>query len=139
MFKQVKSALFWYYLYKFRKRVILIFLLLTVALFANAIYGDLIEYLKLKKLLQYLELALISKWVIILFNLTFSIYLILTMFKKEDEVIAKQEEKKTKKEKKAKPIVKEKEVQKEEKFTDREKQFLHKKKIRSKADLLVDK
>lgn len=136
MFKQVKSALFWYYLYKFRKRVILIFLLLIVALFANAIYGDLIEYLKLKKLLQYLELALISKWVIILFNLTFSIYLILTMFKKEDEVIAKQEEKKTKK---AKPIVTEKEVQKEEKFTDREKQFLHKKKIRNKADLLVDK
>lgn len=139
MFKQVKSALFWYYLYKFRKRVILIFLLLIVALFANAIYGDLIEYLKLKKLLQYLELALISKWVIILFNLTFSIYLILTMFKKEDEVISKQEEKKTKKEKKAKPIIKEKEVPKEEKFTDREKQFLHKKKIRSKADLLVDK
>ena len=139
MFKQVKSALFWYYLYKFRKRVILIFLLLIVALFANAIYGDLIEYLKLKKLLQYLELALISKWVIILFNLTFSIYLILTMFKKEDEVISKQEEKKTKKEKKIKPIIKEKEVQKEEKFTDREKQFLHKKKIRSKADLLVDK
>lgn len=139
MFKQVKSALFWYYLYKFRKRVILIFLLLIVALFANAIYGDLIEYLKLKKLLQYLELALISKWVIILFNLTFSIYLILTMFKKDDEVISKQEEKKTKKEKKAKPIIKEKEVQKEEKFTDREKQFLHKKKIRSKADLLVDK
>ncbi|WP_108063498.1 hypothetical protein [Poseidonibacter lekithochrous] len=139
MFKQVKSALFWYYLYKFRKRVILIFLLLIVALFANAIYGDLIEYLKLKKLLQYLELALISKWVIILFNLTFSIYLILTMFKKEDEVIAKQEEKKTKKEKKTNPIIKEKEVQKEEKFTDREKQFLHKKKIRSKADLLVDK
>ncbi|QKJ22127.1 hypothetical protein [Poseidonibacter lekithochrous] len=136
MFKQVKSALFWYYLYKFRKRVILIFLLLIVALFANAIYGDLIEYLKLKKLLQYLELALISKWVIILFNLTFSIYLILTMFKKEDEVIAKQEEKKTKK---AKPIVKEKVDTKEEKFTDREKQFLHKKKIRSKADLLVDK
>ena len=69
----------------------------------------------------------------ILFNLTFSIYLILTMFKKDDEVISKQEEKKTN------PIIKEKEVQKEEKFTDREKQFLHKKKIRSKADLLVDK
>lgn len=112
---------------------------MIVALFANAIYGDLIEYLKLKKLLQYLELALISKWVVILFNLTFSIYLILTMFKKEEEIQVKQEEKKAKKEKKSKPIIKEKEVQKEEKFTDREKQFLHKKKIRTKADLLVDK
>ena len=48
MFKQVKSALFWYYLFKFRRRVILIILLLVIAFFANAIYGDVIEYLKLK-------------------------------------------------------------------------------------------
>ena len=48
MFKQVKSALFWYYLFKFRRRVILIVLLLIIAFFANAIYGDVVEYLKLK-------------------------------------------------------------------------------------------
>ena len=40
MFKQVKSAFFWYYLYKFRRRVILIVFLLITALFANAIYSD---------------------------------------------------------------------------------------------------
>ncbi|WP_193215413.1 hypothetical protein [Aliarcobacter butzleri] len=45
MFKQVKSAVFWYYLYKFRKRVTLIFLLLIIALFANVIYADIVEYL----------------------------------------------------------------------------------------------
>lgn len=140
MFKQVKSALFWYYLYKFRKRVLLIFLLLIVALFANAIYGDLIEYLKLKEKLQYLEIALISKWVIILFNLTFSIYLILTMFKKEDEEENKVKEKIKKKEVKQNTKVESKEIKdkKEEKFTEREKQFLNKKKLRTKADLLVD-
>ena len=138
MFKQVKSALFWYYLYKFRKRVTLIVLLLVVAIFANAIYGDVIEYLKLKDKLQYLEIALTSKWVIILFNLTFSIYLILTMFKKEEEEKIKQQEpKKTKKEKTVE--VKKEESTKEEKFTDREKQFLYKKKLRNKADILVDK
>lgn len=137
MFKQVKSALFWYYLYKFRKRVTLVVLLLVIAIFANAIYGDVIEYLKLKDKLQYLEVALTSKWVIILFNLTFSIYLILTMFKKEKEEKVKTEVKKTKKEK---PVETKKEVlEKEEKFTDREKQFLYKKKLRSKADILVDK
>ena len=137
MFKQVKSALFWYYLYKFRKRVTLVVLLLVIAIFANAIYGDVIEYLKLKDKLQYLEIALTSKWVIILFNLTFSIYLILTMFKKEEEEKVKTEVKKTKKEK---PVKTKKEVlEKEEKFTDREKQFLYKKKLRSKADILVDK
>ena len=49
MFKQVKSAIFWYYLFKFRRRVILIVLLFDYcALFANAIYSDVVEYLKLK-------------------------------------------------------------------------------------------
>ncbi len=129
MFKQVKSAIFWYYLYKFRKRVVLIFLLLIVALFSNAIYSDVIEYLKLKEKLQYLEIALISKWLIIIFSLVFSIYLILTMFKKEEI----EEEKKAKK---SEPLKKE---SKEEKFTQREKEFLYKKKLQSKADFLVKK
>lgn len=128
MFKQVKSAVFWYYLFKFRKRVTFVALLLIIALFANIIYGDVVEYLKLKDKLQYLEIALISKWVIIIFNLVFSIYLLLTMFKNEEKI----EEKKVKKEKVREPI-------KEEKFTEREKEFLYKKKIRSKADLLVEK
>lgn len=129
MFKQVKSAIFWYYLYKFRKRVVLIFLLLIIALFSNAIYSDVVEYLKLKEKLQYLEIALISKWLIIIFSLVFSIYLILTMFKKEEI----EEEKKIKK---SEPSKKE---SKEEKFTQREKEFLYKKKLQSKADFLVKK
>jgi formate-dependent nitrite reductase membrane component NrfD len=124
MFKQVKSALFWYYLFKFRRRVILIVLLLIIAFFANAIYGDVVEYLKLKDKLSYLEIALISKWLIIIFNIVFSIYLILTMFKKEENI----EEKSLKKEHK-----------KEEKFTQREKEFLYKKTLKTKADLLVEK
>ncbi|MDY3205216.1 MAG: hypothetical protein RBR70_09115 [Arcobacter sp.] len=128
MFRQVKSAVFWYYLFKFRKRVTFVALLLIIALFANIIYGDVVEYLKLKDKLQYLEIALISKWVIIIFNLVFSIYLLLTMFKNEEKI----EEKKVKKEKVCQAI-------KEEKFTEREKEFLYKKKIRSKADLLVEK
>ena len=129
MFKQVKSAVFWYYLYKFRKRVALIFLLLIVALFSNAIYSDVIEYLKLKEKLEYLEIALISKWVVIIASLVTSIYLILTMFKKEEI----EEEKKIKK---SEPLKKE---SKEEKFTQREKEFLYKKNLQSKADLLVKK
>ena len=84
MFRQIKSALFWYYLYKFRKKVVLISLLLIIAIFSNAIYGDVVEYLKLKDKLEYLEVALFSKWGIIIFNLTYSIYLILTIFKKQE-------------------------------------------------------
>lgn len=126
MFKQVKSALFWYYLFKFRRRVILIVLLLVIAFFANAIYGDVIEYLKLKDRLEFLEIALISKWTVIIFNIVFSSYLILTIFKKE--------------EKEQKNVEVKKEIQKkEEKFTKREKEFLYKKKLKTKADLLVEK
>lgn len=132
MFKQVKSALFWYYLYKFRKRVVLIALLLIVALFANAIYSDIVEYLKLKDKLEFLELALIIKWIIIIFNLIFSIYLVLTLLKKE-EVVTKNK-------------IKEKEDNTNNKkmssintLTDKEKSFLNKKKLKSKADYLVDK
>ncbi|MDD2896165.1 MAG: hypothetical protein PHG81_09100 [Aliarcobacter sp.] len=131
MFKQVKSALFWYYLFKFRRRVIFIVLLLIIAFFANAIYGDVVEYLKLKDKLAYLEIALISKWAVIIFNIVFSVYLLLTMFKKEENI----ENKKPKKEKEIKP----KETKKEEKFTDREKEFLYKKTLKTKADLLVEK
>ncbi|MBF7071053.1 hypothetical protein [Aliarcobacter butzleri] len=127
MFKQVKSAVFWYYLYKFRKRVTLIFLLLIIALFANVIYADIVEYLKLKEKLEYLEIALISKWLIIIFNIGISIYLILTLFKKEETGSSKKEK------------IVEKETIKKEKFTQREKEFLNKKNIRSKADILLDK
>lgn len=133
MFKQVKSALFWYYLIKFRKRITLIVLLLIIALFANSIYADVVEYLKLKDKLEFLEIVLLSKWIIIIFNIVFSIYLILTMFKKEEE--------KTPQKKKEKKEVKEnKEIfSSNEKFTQREKQFLYKKKLKNQADILVDK
>ena len=126
MFKQVKSALFWYYLFKFRRRVILIVLLFVIAFFANAIYGDVVEYLKLKDKLDFLEIALISKWVIIIFNIVFSIYLVLTVFKKDEN------------EQKIVEIKKEI-IPKEEKFTPREKEFLYKKKLQTKADILVKK
>ncbi|MDH1976827.1 hypothetical protein [Aliarcobacter butzleri] len=127
MFKQVKSAVFWYYLYKFRKRVTLIIFLLIIALFANVIYADIVEYLKLKEKLEYLEIALLSKWLIIIFNIGISIYLILTLFKKEETGSSKKEK------------IVEKETIKKEKFTQREKEFLNKKNIRSKADILFDK
>ena len=110
MFKQVKSALFWYYLYKFRKRVLLIVLLLSITLFSNAIYGDIVEYLQISKQLQYLKVLLIVKWCIILFNIVFSAYLVLTLFKNKE----KEKEKK------------EKQSNKKEEFSKREKEFLYK-------------
>ena len=105
-------------------------MLLIIALFANAIHADVIEYLKLKNRLDFLEIVLISKWVIIIFNIVFSVYLLLTMFNKQEEEKTKVKESKTSNKK---------EEKNEEKFTAREKEFLNKKKIRTAADLLVEK
>ncbi len=124
MFKQVKSALFWYYLYTFRKRVLLIVLLLCLALFSNAMYADIIEYLQISKQLEYMKFLLILKWGIILFSIVFSAYLVLTLFKNKNKENKEEKEKKT---------------SKKEEFSKREKEFLYKKNLRSKADILLDK
>lgn len=134
MFKQVKSALFWYYLYKFRKKVLIIAFLIFTALFANAIYADIVEYLTLKDKLEYLELALISKWIIIIFNLLLSIYLILTIFKF-------QQKEKTEKNQKIEEVSfsNNNKRSSNKKFTKREEEFLHKEILKNRADSLVER
>lgn len=123
MFKQMKSALFWYYLYKFRKRAIFIFFLLLVALFSGFIYGDVVEYLKLTQNIEYLKYVLVLKWFIIIFNSLLSIYLILTLFKNSE----KQEKSSVKKDK----------VETKNSFTQRETELLHKKKLINKAENII--
>ncbi|MGJ0360257.1 hypothetical protein [Aliarcobacter cryaerophilus] len=123
MFKQMKSALFWYYLYKFRKRAIFIFFLLLVALFSGFIYGDVVEYLKLTQNIEYLKYVLALKWFIIIFNSLLSIYLILTLFKNSEI----QEKSSVKKDK----------VETKNSFTQREIELLHKKKLINKAENII--
>ena len=123
MFKQVKSALFLYYLYKFRKRAIFIFFLLLVALFSGFIYGDVVEYLKLTQNIEYLKYVLALKWFIIIFNSLLSIYLILTLFKNSEI----QEKSSVKKDK----------VETKNSFTQRETELLHKKKLINKAENII--
>ena len=123
MFKQMKSALFWYYLYKFRKRAIFIFFLLLVALFSGFIYGDVVEYLKLTQNIEYLKYVLALKWFIIIFNSLLSIYLILTLFKNSEI----QEKSSIKKDK----------VETKNSFTQRETELLHKKKLINKAENII--
>lgn len=123
MFKQMKSALFWYYLYKFRKRAIFIFFLLLVALFSGFIYGDVVEYLKLTQNIEYLKYVLALKWFIIIFNSLLSIYLILTLFKNSEI----QEKSSVKKDK----------VETKNSFTQRETELLHKKELINKAENII--
>ncbi|WP_148624660.1 hypothetical protein [Aliarcobacter cryaerophilus] len=123
MFKQMKSALFWYYLYKFRKRAIFIFFLLLVALFSGFIYGDVVEYLKLTQNIEYIKYVLVLKWFIIIFNSLLSIYLILTLFKNSEN--------------QEKSIVKKDKVETKNSFTQRETELLHKKKLINKAENII--
>ena len=133
MFRQVKSAIFWTLLYKFRRRFTIVVVLLSIVLLSQWIYADIVEYLQLTNQLQYLSFLLPIKWAIILFNIAFSAYLIITIFKpqKEDK-------------KKAEKIIKEqskknndKEI-KENDLSPKEKEFLTKK-LRNKSEILLDR
>jgi len=128
MFRQVKSAIFWTLVYKFRRRLSIVVVLLSIVLLSQWIYSDIVEYLQLSQQLQYLTFLLPIKWLVILSNIGVSAYLVLTIFKpsKEEkkEIIKKiDEEKKTKDNKE---------------LSNREKEFLTKK-LRNEAEILMDK
>ncbi|RXK13472.1 hypothetical protein CP965_06625 [Halarcobacter mediterraneus] len=124
MFKQIKSIVFWSLLYKFRKRVTLVSLLLFSALFSQFIYSDIVEYLKLKEQIDYLDYILPLKWIFILFCITSSVFLLLSLFKKEEVKEVKNKNKKIKKD--------------DKEFSKREEKFLNKK-VRNQAEILLDK
>lgn len=141
MFKQAKSAFIWYHLYKFRRTLIIVALLLSIVLFSQWIYSDVVEYLRLRDKLQYLDFILPIKWSIIFFNIGLSIYLILSLFKSHnsiDEKSQKNEQKFKKDEPKSMKNKNETKKDTEDKFTQREKMFLHKKTLKTKVDILVD-
>ena len=123
MIRNVKNAFIWYFLYKFRKTLTLIAVLLAIVLFSQWIYADVVEYLTLREKLIYLDIVLPLKWGIILFNIGLSVYLFLRLFKTE---------KKEEKEKKLETKVSTNDL------SAREKKFLHKKSLKNKADILVE-
>ena len=140
MFRQAKSAFIWYHLYKFRRTFVLIAFLLSIVLFSQWIYSDIVEYLQLRKHLEYLDYILPIKWAIILFNITLSIYLFFSLFKnnidKKNVKDEKSDRKNNHKKKDEEEAVKD---SKKEKFTNREKEFLYKKDLNSQADSLLRK
>ena len=123
MFRQVKSMFFWSMIYKFRRRLTLVVILLSVVLLSQWIYSDLVEYLKLTKNTEYLHIILPIKWLVIFFNIGFSAYLVMSLFK--DNAKEKREEGTSPK------------VESEE-LSQREKEFM-KRDIRSEAQIILDK
>jgi len=122
MFKQAKSIFFWTLLYKFRRRLSFVAILLSVVLLSQWIYSDIVEYLTLTKNTQYLNIVLPIKWLVIFFNIALSAYLILSLFKGEKrEAVKENIEQKSNLE-----------------ITSREKEFMSRK-IRTEAEILLDK
>jgi len=122
MFKQFKSMFFWSLIYKFRKRLTLVIMLLFVVLFSQWIYSDIVEYLTLTNKTNYLDIALPVKWLVIFFNIGLSSYLILSLFKVNQKEKNKDIKTRIKK----------------DKLTDREKEFM-KRDIRTEAQIIIDK
>jgi len=137
MFRQAKSAFIWYHLYKFRRTFILIAFLLSIVLFSQWIYSDIVEYLELRKHLEYLDYILPIKWAIIFFNITLSVYLFLSLFKNDKENIQDEKNKRENTQDRKEEEVGQK--PKREKFSNREKEFLYKKDLNTQADSLLKK
>jgi hypothetical protein len=127
MFKSIRSSLFWYYLYKFRKRFVIVVILLFSIFLSGFIYADVVEYLKLRDKLDYLDFILPIKWFIIFTNIAIISYLILSLFASDNkEVDTKKEE----------ININPKDL---ETLSQREASFLHTGKLKTKADLIIDK
>lgn len=141
MFKQIKSAIFWTLVYKFRKRLTIVVILLSTVLLSQWIYSDIVEYLKLSEKIIYLNYVLMAKWIIIFTNIGISAYLILTLFKTEDKDLSKN---KTTKKKNLEDSNTETTLDTFSKnkssnsFSEKEKRFL-KKRLRTEAELLMDR
>lgn len=126
MYKNIKNAFVWYFLYKFRKTFTLIAVLLAIVLFSQWIYADVVEYLTLREKLIYLDIILPLKWGIIFFNIGLSVFLFLRLFKGEKENKQRKEKKSI-----------HKEEDKKDNLSAREKEFLYKKSLKNRADILV--
>ena len=122
--KGLKNLVIYYYLYRFRKTFTIIFSLLFVILVSNFIYSDIVEYLKLRDKLEYLDYILPLKWVLNIGLFSLIVYLLLGIFKSKD-----------KKNSDIKNDIKNEEISKEdiilEKFKD--------KVLKSKGDLIIEK
>ena len=119
--KGLKNLVIYYYLYRFRKTFTIIFSLLFVILVSNFIYSDIVEYLKLRDKLEYLDYILPLKWVLNISLFSLIVYLLLGIFKSK--------EKKEEVEERSKELSKEDIILEE--FKD--------KVLKSKGDLIIEK
>ncbi len=81
MFRQIKSALLWVYLYKFRKALVkigFVALFITLLLF---MYSDIVEYLQLSNQIDYLPYVIFFKWFSVFLGIIYIVYTIVSLKK----------------------------------------------------------
>lgn len=129
MVRQVRSLILWTLIYRFRRRLTIVAVLLSMVLLSQWIYGDIVEYLRLSEKVAYLSYVLAGKWIVIFSNIAVSAYLILTMFRKEEKTDKKSKQKEKKRDQ---------EIISVDTLSERERSFLTRK-LRSKAEILMEK
>lgn len=143
MFKQLKSALIWIYIIKFRRRLIFIGILLSFALLANYIHSDLVDFLTATDQRHLLIFALLFKWAIIFFSIFGIIYAVLGIFKSEKLRVIKKNQKPPKSFLKAQKNIpqgqQKRQPLEENTLSAREIDFLTKNKLKDQMDFLSDK
>ncbi len=97
MFRQIKSAFIWIYLYKFRNLVFKIFVILIGVMLVFFIYEDVVEYLKLINQLSLIPFVIIIKWGLIFAGLLYIVKSIIDLA--EDEEAEEEERRKEEEEK----------------------------------------
>ncbi len=83
MFRQIKSAIIWSYIYRFRSLLIKLVIALILIGFIEFIYRDIVEYLRLSQKLDYLIYVIVLKWFLILSIIFYLIYQIMKIGKKK--------------------------------------------------------
>lgn len=118
MIKGIKSAIFWTFIYKFRKRLALILMLIFLVLISQFIYTDVVEYLKLTKQEDIIGYALFAKWILSISCIFFAVYILFGLSKQKTQ--------------KPKPLKEDE----DSKLSDREKRFINKK-LRTKTEIIM--
>ncbi len=121
MFRQLKSAIIWTYIYRYRAFLLKVLVLLILAGIVEFIYRDMVEYLQLAKKVAYLSYLLAMKWALFLLALLYLVWSWKRLAKRSDKKLKKsvsvQKEKNRKLSKKeisslAQQIIEQKRVQK---------------------------
>ena len=82
MFRQIKSALIWAYIYKYRSLLVKMVIVVILLAFIEYIYRDIVEYLRLANRIDMLPAVLIGKWTLFTAGVGYILYLFLTFHKK---------------------------------------------------------